>query len=119
MLLTRVCLLTHSCGLCADISSLVTHQEGSGPCHMHAAAAGMAAVMCIQTQQTENYAALTHAAVQSAAFLQGHGKLDGLPGHCKELLSDYVVMMLTNHLSSYVKPGGYSEQGFKMLIKSC
>ncbi|KAL3161689.1 hypothetical protein ABBQ38_008788 [Trebouxia sp. C0009 RCD-2024] len=43
-----------------------------------------------------------------------------MPGSETDLLSDYVIVMLvtlTHCPASYVKPGGYSQQGFGMLVE--
>ena len=116
------CFTDSLCVLCAGISSLLTQHAANTLLQMYAVTLGLATVTCLRTQQPENGAAFSHAAVQSVAFLQGHGKLDRLPGSQSDILSDFVFMMLrvlTLHPSNYVKPGGYSEQAFGMAIDYC
>lgn len=74
----------------AGIASLLTQAQGSALLGLHAGTVGMAALACLRTQQPENGAAFCHAAVQSAAFLQGHGKLDRMPGSETEVLGKFV-----------------------------
>ena len=55
-------------------------------------------------------------------LLQGHGKLARMPSCNNDLLTDFVYLMLrtlTHHPSSYIKPGGYSEQSFSMVVDYC
>ena len=116
-----VCTSTPSV-LCAGIASLLTQHAVHVLLQLQAVITGLTAVTCLGAQQSENGAAFSHAAVQTVAFLQGHGKLARMPSCNNDLLTDFVYLMLrtlTHHPSSYIKPGGYSEQSFSMVVDYC
>lgn len=106
--------------LSADLSLLLRKLNGVDYLKVQTKHSALAMVMWRSMKRPENIAASLHATQQLANFTTGHGRFLTGVGTDEDIshLSG-ILRVVTDHWLPHLVPGGYSQQGFTMMVNFC